>query len=166
MKLYDSGVSLQKQSSLCIRAQPMRATLTLTAAVHLGSCSRLAARSRSSAPCSRLWRTTELRARGRGGSGWQGLIQAKHGGKKMGRGGVFFFFFFLFGGFNVLPKKKLTSASMQSESGIVPDFEVGEEFQEEPKTYYELKSQPLKNRSVVRLKTVISHAAAVLVFRC
>lgn len=38
---------------------------------------------------------------------------------------------------------------MQSESGIVPDFEVGEEFQEEPKTYYELKSQPLKNRSVV-----------------
>lgn len=37
---------------------------------------------------------------------------------------------------------------MQSESGIVPDFEVGEEFQEEPKTYYELKSQPLKNRSV------------------
>lgn len=37
---------------------------------------------------------------------------------------------------------------MQSESGIVPDFEVGEEFHEEPKTYYELKSQPLKNRSV------------------
>ncbi|XP_074499732.1 microphthalmia-associated transcription factor-like isoform X1 [Sebastes fasciatus] len=36
---------------------------------------------------------------------------------------------------------------MQSESGIVPDFEVGEEFQEEPKTYYELKSQPLKNSS-------------------
>uniref|UniRef100_A0AAQ4Q4L0 Melanocyte inducing transcription factor n=1 Tax=Gasterosteus aculeatus aculeatus TaxID=481459 RepID=A0AAQ4Q4L0_GASAC len=34
---------------------------------------------------------------------------------------------------------------MQAESGIVPDFEVGEEFQEEPKTYYELKSQPLKN---------------------
>ncbi|XP_068605193.1 melanocyte inducing transcription factor b isoform X2 [Brachionichthys hirsutus] len=34
---------------------------------------------------------------------------------------------------------------MQSESGIVPDFDVGEEFQEEPKTYYELKSQPLKN---------------------
>ncbi|XP_068996719.1 melanocyte inducing transcription factor b isoform X3 [Embiotoca jacksoni] len=34
---------------------------------------------------------------------------------------------------------------MQSESGIVPDFEVGEDFQEEPKTYYELKSQPLKN---------------------
>lgn len=35
---------------------------------------------------------------------------------------------------------------MQSESGIVPDFEVTEEeFQEEPKTYYELKSQPLKN---------------------
>ncbi|XP_067383906.1 melanocyte inducing transcription factor b isoform X2 [Channa argus] len=33
---------------------------------------------------------------------------------------------------------------MQSESGIVPDFEVGEDFQEEPKTYYELKSQPLK----------------------
>lgn len=38
---------------------------------------------------------------------------------------------------------------MQSESGIVPDFEVGEDFQEEPKTYYELKSQPLKNRSVL-----------------
>ncbi|XP_030623008.1 microphthalmia-associated transcription factor-like isoform X2 [Chanos chanos] len=36
---------------------------------------------------------------------------------------------------------------MQSESGIVPDFEVGEEFHEEPKTYYELKSQPLKNRN-------------------
>ncbi|XP_051947791.1 microphthalmia-associated transcription factor-like isoform X3 [Xyrauchen texanus] len=34
---------------------------------------------------------------------------------------------------------------MQSESGIVPDFEVGEEFHEEPKTYYELKSQPLQN---------------------
>ncbi|XP_034394031.1 microphthalmia-associated transcription factor-like [Cyclopterus lumpus] len=34
---------------------------------------------------------------------------------------------------------------MQAESGIVPDFEVAEEFQEEPKTYYELKSQPLKN---------------------
>uniref|UniRef100_A0A8C5VYX6 Melanocyte inducing transcription factor n=1 Tax=Microcebus murinus TaxID=30608 RepID=A0A8C5VYX6_MICMU len=36
---------------------------------------------------------------------------------------------------------------MQSESGIVPDFEVGEEFHEEPKTYYELKSQPLKRSS-------------------
>lgn len=36
--------------------------------------------------------------------------------------------------------------AMQSESGIVPDFEVGEEFHEEPKTYYELKSQPLKSR--------------------
>nr|BBA54878.1 microphthalmia-associated transcription factor L homeolog type A transcript variant [Xenopus laevis] len=36
---------------------------------------------------------------------------------------------------------------MQSESGIVPDFDVGEEFQEEPKTYYELKSQPLKYSS-------------------
>ncbi|XP_034446055.1 melanocyte inducing transcription factor b isoform X2 [Hippoglossus hippoglossus] len=34
---------------------------------------------------------------------------------------------------------------MQAESGIVPDFEVAEEFQEEPKTYYELKSQPLKS---------------------
>lgn len=54
---------------------------------------------------------------------------------------------------------------MQSESGIVPDFEVGEEFQEEPKTYYELKSQPLKNRSVLWLWTVISHAEAVFVFR-
>ncbi|XP_072438642.1 microphthalmia-associated transcription factor-like isoform X3 [Chiloscyllium punctatum] len=32
---------------------------------------------------------------------------------------------------------------MQSESGIVPDFEVGEEFHEEAKTFYELKSQPL-----------------------
>ncbi|XP_028335279.1 microphthalmia-associated transcription factor isoform X2 [Physeter macrocephalus] len=38
---------------------------------------------------------------------------------------------------------------MQSESGIVPDFEVGEEFHEEPKTYYELKSQPLKSRVMV-----------------
>ncbi|XP_063141645.1 microphthalmia-associated transcription factor isoform X7 [Rattus norvegicus] len=36
---------------------------------------------------------------------------------------------------------------MQSESGIVADFEVGEEFHEEPKTYYELKSQPLKSSS-------------------
>ncbi|XP_038628302.1 microphthalmia-associated transcription factor isoform X3 [Tachyglossus aculeatus] len=36
---------------------------------------------------------------------------------------------------------------MQTESGIVPDFEVGEEFHEEPKTYYELKSQPLKSSS-------------------
>lgn len=44
--------------------------------------------------------------------------------------------------------RKLTTWKMQSESGIVPDFEVGEEFHEEPKTYYELKSQPLKNRSV------------------
>ncbi|XP_048879554.1 melanocyte inducing transcription factor a isoform X1 [Brienomyrus brachyistius] len=34
---------------------------------------------------------------------------------------------------------------MQSESGIVADFEVGEDFQEEPKTYYELKSQPLNS---------------------
>ncbi|XP_058499536.1 microphthalmia-associated transcription factor-like isoform X3 [Solea solea] len=34
---------------------------------------------------------------------------------------------------------------MQAESGIVPDFEVGDDFQEEPKTYYELKSQPLKS---------------------
>lgn len=62
------------------------------------------------------------------------------------------------------PPQKLTSAGMQSESGIVPDFEVGEEFQEEPKTYYELKSQPLKNRSVVKPRTVISHAVALLVF--
>ncbi|KAF7210610.1 melanocyte inducing transcription factor b isoform X4 [Nothobranchius furzeri] len=37
--------------------------------------------------------------------------------------------------------------NMHSESGIVPDFEVGEDFQEEPKTYYELKSQPLKSSS-------------------
>ncbi|KAM3914611.1 microphthalmia-associated transcription factor isoform 7-T7 [Leptodactylus fuscus] len=36
---------------------------------------------------------------------------------------------------------------MQAESGIVPDFEVGEDFQEEPKTYYELKSQPLNYSS-------------------
>uniref|UniRef100_A0AAY4EBF2 BHLH domain-containing protein n=1 Tax=Denticeps clupeoides TaxID=299321 RepID=A0AAY4EBF2_9TELE len=34
---------------------------------------------------------------------------------------------------------------MQAESGIVADFEVGEDYHEEPKTYYELKSQPLKN---------------------
>ncbi|XP_069062835.1 microphthalmia-associated transcription factor isoform X7 [Pleurodeles waltl] len=33
---------------------------------------------------------------------------------------------------------------MQSESGIVADFEVNDEFHEEPKTYYELKSQPIK----------------------
>lgn len=42
----------------------------------------------------------------------------------------------------------MTTLKMQSESGIVPDFEVEDEFHEEPKTYYELKSQPLKNRSV------------------
>ncbi|XP_073500835.1 microphthalmia-associated transcription factor isoform X3 [Phyllobates terribilis] len=36
---------------------------------------------------------------------------------------------------------------MQAESGIVPDFEVGEDYQEEPKTYYELKSQPLNYSS-------------------
>lgn len=54
---------------------------------------------------------------------------------------------------------------MQSESGIVPDFEVGEEFQEEPKTYYELKSQPLKNRSVLCPWTVISHGKAGLIIR-
>ncbi|XP_061591451.1 microphthalmia-associated transcription factor-like isoform X2 [Cololabis saira] len=36
---------------------------------------------------------------------------------------------------------------MQAESGIVPDFEVGEDFPEEPKTYYELRSQPLKSSS-------------------
>lgn len=56
---------------------------------------------------------------------------------------------------------------MQSESGIVPDFEVGEDFQDEPKTYYELKSQPLKNRSVFNINhwrwTVmfLPHAGAV-----
>ncbi|XP_069499920.1 microphthalmia-associated transcription factor isoform X4 [Ambystoma mexicanum] len=33
---------------------------------------------------------------------------------------------------------------MHSESGIVADFEVSDEFHEEPKTYYELKSQPIK----------------------
>lgn len=53
---------------------------------------------------------------------------------------------------------------MQSESGIVPDFEAGEDLQDEPKTYYELKSQPLKNRSVlrasVRVWTVIYKTAA------
>lgn len=37
---------------------------------------------------------------------------------------------------------------MQAESGIVADFDVGEDFHEEPKTYYELKSQPLNYRSV------------------
>lgn len=37
---------------------------------------------------------------------------------------------------------------MQAESGIVPDLEVDEEFTEEPKIYYELKSQPIKHRSV------------------
>lgn len=42
---------------------------------------------------------------------------------------------------------------MQAESGIVPDFEVGEEFHEEPKTYYELKSQPLKSRWDGRRRT-------------
>uniref|UniRef100_A0AAY4EEP8 BHLH domain-containing protein n=1 Tax=Denticeps clupeoides TaxID=299321 RepID=A0AAY4EEP8_9TELE len=34
---------------------------------------------------------------------------------------------------------------MQAESGIVPDIDVDDEFQGEPKTYYELKSQPLQN---------------------
>ena len=55
---------------------------------------------------------------------------------------------------------------MQSESGIVPDFEVGEEFQEEPKTYYELKSQPLKNRSVLCPWTVISHRGEAVLMLC
>ncbi|XP_074406478.1 microphthalmia-associated transcription factor isoform X5 [Zonotrichia albicollis] len=41
--------------------------------------------------------------------------------------------------------RRSAAATMQAESGIVPDFEVGEEFHEEPKTYYELKSQPLKS---------------------
>ncbi|KAM9325600.1 microphthalmia-associated transcription factor isoform 3-T3 [Gastrophryne carolinensis] len=36
---------------------------------------------------------------------------------------------------------------MQAESGIVPDFDAGEDFHEEPKTYYELKSQPLNYSS-------------------
>ncbi|XP_073448209.1 microphthalmia-associated transcription factor isoform X16 [Aquarana catesbeiana] len=36
---------------------------------------------------------------------------------------------------------------MQAESGIVADFDVGEDFNEEPKTYYELKSQPLNYSS-------------------
>ncbi|XP_040215015.1 microphthalmia-associated transcription factor isoform X4 [Rana temporaria] len=36
---------------------------------------------------------------------------------------------------------------MQAESGIVADFDVGEDFHEEPKTYYELKSQPLNYSS-------------------
>lgn len=39
----------------------------------------------------------------------------------------------------------MTTLRMQPESGIVADFEVGEEFHDEPKIYYELKSQPLKN---------------------
>jgi len=47
----------------------------------------------------------------------------------------------------------LAAATMQAESGIVPDFEVGEEFHEEPKTYYELKSQPLKSRWVAAAGT-------------
>lgn len=51
---------------------------------------------------------------------------------------------------------------MQSESGIVPDFEVGEEFHEEPKTYYELKSQPLKNRSVNGAFDKLSNACPLL----
>lgn len=42
----------------------------------------------------------------------------------------------------------ITPGPMQSESGIVPDFDVGEEFHEEAKTFYELKSQPLNRRSV------------------
>ncbi|XP_050813390.1 microphthalmia-associated transcription factor isoform X13 [Gopherus flavomarginatus] len=45
---------------------------------------------------------------------------------------------------------------MQAESGIVADFEVGEEFHEEPKTYYELKSQPLKSRSLHHLVSKIN----------
>ncbi|XP_063797128.1 microphthalmia-associated transcription factor isoform X5 [Pseudophryne corroboree] len=36
---------------------------------------------------------------------------------------------------------------MQAESGIVADFDAGEDFHEEPKTYYELKSQPLNYSS-------------------
>lgn len=48
--------------------------------------------------------------------------------------------------FSLSSSGRTEAGAMQSESGIVPDFEVGEEFHEEPKTYYELKSQPLKSR--------------------
>lgn len=41
----------------------------------------------------------------------------------------------------------MTAVTMQAESGIVADFDVGEDFHEEPKTYYELKSQPLNYSS-------------------
>lgn len=41
----------------------------------------------------------------------------------------------------------MTAVTMQAESGIVADFDVGEDFNEEPKTYYELKSQPLNYSS-------------------
>ncbi|KAF2981126.1 hypothetical protein EK904_010428 [Melospiza melodia maxima] len=60
---------------------------------------------------------------------------------------------------------------MQAESGIVPDFEVGEEFHEEPKTYYELKSQPLKSRNppfhlnTLRSSTLLSIRSLLRVYR-
>ena len=161
MKLYDSGVSLQEQRSLCISLSQWKPRwqwqprCIMVAVVASPLAAALPRRARC---CDGLQSSGSWAEAARGDSGW---YWAKYGGTNIARR----VFFFLQGVWR-FPKKKLTSASMQSESGIVPDFEVGEEFQEEPKTYYELKSQPLKNRSVVRLRTVISHAAAVLVFRC
>jgi hypothetical protein len=42
---------------------------------------------------------------------------------------------------------------MPSDSGIVPDIEFDEDFQNESKTFNELKSKPLKNRSVQMFTT-------------
>lgn len=138
--------------------KPMRAVLTVTAARHHGSCSACAACSPLASLSSLLQRTTELWVRQRGGLRLQWLVLSVL--EQTTAVEISYVCFFLLNLF-----QKLTSASMQSESGIVPDFEVGEEFQEEPKTYYELKSQPLKNRSVLCLWTVISQGEAVLVFR-
>lgn len=133
-------------------SQPMRRVLTLTAEVHLGRCSPPAAGSRSAALRSPPRKTTQLRV---GGAPRRLAVTAFGTERSTAAHNVRTLFF---RGFNA--SKKLSSARMQSESGIVPDFEVGEDFQEEPKTYYELKSQPLKSRSVVKLRTVISQAAA------
>uniref|UniRef100_A0ACB8EH83 Uncharacterized protein n=1 Tax=Sphaerodactylus townsendi TaxID=933632 RepID=A0ACB8EH83_9SAUR len=52
---------------------------------------------------------------------------------------------------------------MQAESGIVPDFDVGEEFHEEPKTYYELKSQPLKNSERAgQASRILDHRVSIM----
>lgn len=49
--------------------------------------------------------------------------------------------------------RKFHGERMPSDSGIVPDIEVDEDFQDESKTFNELKSKPLKNRSIQMFTT-------------